>query len=76
MLRASLPKETLKFIGVFEVALSHAVRGGWNLVLATAYYKTAAKRRASLTEVARASICQKTPTCRASAKSSLMQLPI
>ena len=54
ILRAALPKETLKFASVFDVAWSHAVGGGWNLVPAADYYAMAAKRRAFLTEVARA----------------------
>ena len=53
MLRAALPKETLKFASVFDVAWSHAVGGGWNLVPAADYYEMAAKRRAFLTEVSR-----------------------
>ena len=52
-LRAALPQETLKFASVFDVAWSHAMGGGWNLVPATDYYGMAAKRRAFLTEVAR-----------------------
>ncbi len=54
MLRAALPKEALKFASVYDVAWSHAVGGGWNLVPAPDYYDMAAKRRAFLTEVARA----------------------
>ena len=53
MLRAALPKVTLKFASVFDVAWSHAVGGGWNLVPAADYYAMPAKRRAFLTEVAR-----------------------
>ena len=53
-LRAALPKETLKFASVFDVAWSHAVGGGWNLVPTSDYYAMAAKRRAFLTEIARA----------------------
>ena len=53
-LRAALPKEALKFASVFDVAWSHAVGGGWNLVPAADYYAMAAKRRDFLTEVARA----------------------
>lgn len=53
-LRAALPTETLKFASVFDVAWSHAVGGGWNLVPASDYYAMATKRRAFLTEVARA----------------------
>lgn len=53
-LRAALPQETLKFASVFDVAWSHAVGGGWNLVPAADYYAMAAKRRAFLIEVARA----------------------
>ena len=53
-LRAALPKETLKFASVFDVAWSHAVGGGWNLVPAADYYAMAARRRDFLTEVARA----------------------
>ena len=52
-LRAALPQEALKFASVFDVAWSHAVGGGWNLVPAADYYEMAAKRRAFLTEVAR-----------------------
>ena len=53
MLRAALPQETLKFASVFDVAWSHTVGGGWNLVPAADYYAMAAKRRAFLTEIAR-----------------------
>ena len=53
LLRAALPKQTLKSASVFDVAWSHAVGGGWNLVPAADYHAMAAKRRAFLTEVAR-----------------------
>ena len=54
LLRAALPQEALKSASVYDVAWSHAVGGGWNLVPAPDYYAMAAKRRAFLTEVARA----------------------
>lgn len=52
-LRALLPVETMQHTGVFDLAWSVAVGGGWNLKPTPDFLAMPAKRRAFLTQVAR-----------------------
>ena len=52
-LRAKLPVETVQYAGVFDVAWSHAVGGGWNLKPTEDLLAMPEKRRSFLTLVAR-----------------------
>jgi hypothetical protein len=52
-LRAKLPKETVKYAPVFDLAWSQAVGGGWNLRPTEDYFSMPERRRDFLTQVAR-----------------------
>ena len=52
-IRANLPAETMRYAGVFDLAWSVAVGGGWNLKPTPDFLAMPEKRRAFLTEVAR-----------------------
>ena len=53
-IRTKLPNETVKFAAVFDLAWSRAVGGGWNLRPTEDFFSMPEKRRAFLTQVARA----------------------
>lgn len=52
-LRAKLPKKTVKYAPVFDLAWSQAVGGGWNLRPTEDYFSMPERRRDFLTQVAR-----------------------
>lgn len=52
-IRAKLPRETIKYAGVFDLAWSQAVGGGWNLRPTEDFFSMPLKRRTFLIQVAR-----------------------